>query len=107
MLEKSRAHPEGLNPPETGLADTGDYSAKKVEVCPAAKIEPLIAVKREEHPPDGRDRFTEPMPLADDASPVETLKHKLKTYQPDFHQKGVNFSRIVRFGRWSDLSPTG
>ena len=50
-----------------------------MDLCVAAKIEPLIAVKRDEHHPDWRDRFTEPLPLADDASPVETMKHKLKT----------------------------
>ena len=79
MVEKVQANPEGLNQPETWLADTGYYSEKNVAVCVAAKIEPLIAVKRDEHHPDWRDRFTEPTPLADDASPVETMKHKLKT----------------------------
>jgi len=79
MLEKIHANPEGLNCPDTWLADTGYYSAKNVDLCVAAQIEPLIAVKREEHHPDWRDRFTEPLPLADDASPVETMKHKLKT----------------------------
>ena len=49
MLEKIHANPEGLNGPDTGLADTGDYSAKNVDLCVAAKIEPLIAVKREAH----------------------------------------------------------
>ena len=79
MLEKIHANPEGLNCPDTWLADTGYYSAKNVDLCVAAQIEPLIAVKREAHHPDWRDRFTEPLPLADDASPVETMKHKLKT----------------------------
>ena len=79
MLEKILANPEGLNCPDTWLADTGYYSAKNVDLCVAAQIEPLIAVKRDEHHPDWRERFTEPLPLADDASPVETMKHKLKT----------------------------
>ena len=79
MVAKVQANPEGLNQPETWLADTGYYSAKNVAVCLAANSEPLIAVARDEHHPDWRDRFTEPAPLADDASPVEVMKHKLKT----------------------------
>ena len=79
MVEKVQANPEGLNQPETWLADTGYYSEKNVAACVAADIEPLIAVKRDEHHPGWRDRFTEPAPLAGDASPVETMKHKLKT----------------------------
>ena len=79
MVAKVQANPEGLNRPDTWLADTGYYSAKNVAVCLAAKFEPLIAVKRDEHHPDWRDRFTEPLPLADNASPVEVMKHRLKT----------------------------
>lgn len=79
MVAKVQANPEGLNRPDTWLADTGYYSAKNVAVCLAAKVEPLIAVKRDEHHPDWRDRFTEPLPLADNASPVEVMKHRLKT----------------------------
>jgi len=79
MLEKIRANPEGLNQPETWLADTGYYSAKNVALCVAAKIDPLIAVQRDEHHPDWRERFTEPLPLAGAASPVEIMKHTLKT----------------------------
>jgi transposase len=79
MVEKVQANPEGLNRPETWLADTGYYSEKNVAMCVAADIEPLIAVKRDEHHPGWKERFTEPLPLANDASPVETMKHKLKT----------------------------
>jgi transposase len=79
LVAKVQANPEGLNQPEIWLADTGYFSAKNVDVCLAAKIEPLIAVKRDEHHPDWRERFTEPLPLADDASPVEVMKHQLKT----------------------------
>ncbi|MBZ0095768.1 MAG: IS1182 family transposase [Sulfuricella sp.] len=80
MVAKVRANPEGLNRPGTWLADTGYYSEKNVTTCVAAEIEPLIAVKRDEHHPGWRERFTEPGPLADDASPVEVMKHKLKTW---------------------------
>lgn len=79
MIKKVRSNPEGLNRPETWLADTGYYSEKNVEACVAADIEPLIAVKRDEHHPGWRERFTEPSPLTDNATPVEAMKHKLKT----------------------------
>ena len=72
MVEKVQANPEGLNHPETLLADTGFFSEKKVTACRRAGIKPLIAVKRDEHPPDWRERFT-------DITPVEAMKHALKT----------------------------
>jgi hypothetical protein len=79
MLERVQANPVGLNQPQTWLADTGYYSEKNVAACVAAKIEPLIAVKRDEHHPHWRERFTEPEALAEDASAVEAMKHRLKT----------------------------
>ncbi len=79
MVKKMQANPEGLNQPNTLLADTGYFSEKNVETCIEAKITPLIAVKRDEHHPKWRDRFTEPDVLAEDASSVDTMKHALKT----------------------------
>jgi transposase len=79
MVAKVQANLEGVNRPTIWLADTGYYSEKNVGACVAAGIEPLIAVKREAHHPDWRERFTEPAPLADDATPLETMKHNLKT----------------------------
>lgn len=79
MVEKVQTNPEGLNRPKTWLADTGYYSEKNVATCLAAGIEPLIAVKRDEHHPGWRERFTEPAPLAGEASPVDAMKHALKT----------------------------
>jgi transposase len=79
MVKKVQANPDGLNQPQTWLADAGYYSEKNVTACVTAKIEPLIAVKREAHHPGWRDRFSEPEPLAAGASAVETMKHKLKT----------------------------
>jgi transposase len=79
MVERMQANPEGLNQPETLLADTGYFSQKNVVACIEAKIAPLIAVKRDEHHPQWRERFTEPAPLAGDASPVDMMKHALKT----------------------------
>ncbi len=47
------------------LADTGYCSEKNVTACVTAKIEPLIAVKREAHHPGWQDRFSEPEPHQD------------------------------------------
>ena len=79
MVKKMQANPEGLNQPNTLLADTGYFSEKNAETCIEAKITPLIAVKRDEHHPKWRDRFTEPDVLAEDASSVDAMKHALKT----------------------------
>ncbi len=79
MVEKMQANPEGLNQPDILLADTGYFSEKNVESCVGAKITPLIAVKRDQHHPQWRDRFTEPGALAEDASSVDAMKHALKT----------------------------
>jgi transposase len=79
MVERMQANPEGLNQPDILLADTGYFSQKNVETCVDAKITPLIAVKRDEHHPQWRDRFTEPGTLAENASSVDTMKHALKT----------------------------
>lgn len=79
MVEKVQALPEGMNQPEAILIDSGYFSEKNVTTCEAAKITPLIAVGRERHHPDWRERFTEPEPLAADATPVERMKHRLKT----------------------------
>jgi transposase len=79
MVEKMQANPEGLNQPDILLADTGYFSEKNVESCVGAKITPLIAVKRDQHHPQWRARFTEPGALAEDASSVDAMKHALKT----------------------------
>jgi transposase len=82
MVEKMQANPEGLNQPDILLANTRYFSEKNVETCVDAKITPimpLIAVKRDQHHPQWRDRFTEPETLLEDASPFEVMKHALKT----------------------------
>ncbi|MEY2633182.1 MAG: Orf3 like transposase, partial [Pseudomonadota bacterium] len=79
MVAKIQSLPEGLNQPETILADTGFYSEKNVETCHIAKIQPLIAVGRDGHHPHWRSRFEEAAPLAGPASHVARMKHMLKT----------------------------
>lgn len=78
-LEKIAALPEGLNAPKVLLTDTGFFSEQNVSVCLKANIEPLIAIGREAHHPSWEERFSEPDPLPENATPVDTMKHTLKT----------------------------
>ena len=81
MLEVLGGLPEELGSVEHLLADNGYFSAANVETCVAAKIEPLLAAGRDGHHPHWQDRFTEPPPLAQPASFVDRMKHRLKTLQ--------------------------
>ena len=81
MLEVLASLPEAWGRVKQLLADNGYFSAANVETCVAAKIEPLLAAGRDRHHPHWADRFTEPPPLAEPASAVERMKHRLKTVQ--------------------------
>jgi transposase len=79
MLERLQSNPAGLNQPEYLLADSGYFSESNVNACAKTEVTPLIAVKREAHHPDWRERFSEPDPLPATASHLEQMKHALKT----------------------------
>jgi transposase len=79
MLKSLIDLPATLGRVETLLADTGYCSERNVERTRGAGIEPLIAMGREAHHPAWRERFTEPPPLADGASAIEAMAHRLKT----------------------------
>ena len=79
MLETLAAQPETLGTVERIIADTGFFSGKNLQACEAAKIDPLIAVARDEHHPGWQKRHSEPAPLPDDATPAQTMLHRLKT----------------------------
>ncbi len=79
MLAQLAALPDSLGQVQQLLADTGFYSAKNVQACQAQGIDPLIAVKRENHHPAPHERFTEPAALPADATPAQAMAHKLKT----------------------------
>jgi len=81
MLEVLGALPEELGRVEHVLADNGYFSAANVETCVAAEIDPLLAAGRDGHHPHWEDRFTEPPALAEPASDVDRMKHRLKTLQ--------------------------
>ena len=63
----------------TLLADTGYFSAANVAACEQAGVMPLIAMRRDQHHLPVFERFTEPPPLADGATAVEAMAHRLKT----------------------------
>lgn len=81
MLEALAGLPEALGCVEQLLTDNGFFSAANVERCVQAKIEPLLAAGRDGHHPHWEERFTEPPPLAEPASAVDRMKHRLKTLQ--------------------------
>ncbi len=50
-----------------------------VDACEAAGIEPLMAVKRDEHHPPVSERFDEPPELPANPTPVQRMTRRLKT----------------------------
>ncbi len=79
MLERLAALPEDLPPPQQLTADTGFFSAANVVACESARIEPLIAIQRDEHHPHWSARFETPPAPPPEATPVERMAHRLKT----------------------------
>ena len=59
MIDKLKALPKELGRVKRLLADSGYLSEANVEHCAAAKIEPLIAMKRERHNASWKERFAE------------------------------------------------
>lgn len=70
ILKQLDRLPESLGNADTLLADTGYYSARNVEACEQAGIDPHIAVKREHHHTPPLERFTEPATLDEDATQI-------------------------------------
>ena len=68
-----------LGPIEALVAGTGYCSEKNVEACEARDITPFMAVAREEHHPDWRQRHTEPEALPENATRMQAMIHRLKT----------------------------
>ena len=81
MLKVIAGLPEELGSVERMLTDNGYFSAGNVDRCEEANIEPMFASGRDKHHPHWEDRFTEPLPLAEPASAVDRMKHRLKTIQ--------------------------
>ena len=79
MLATLKAQAGVLGTVECLIADSGYCSEKNIKACEAAGIDPLIAVARDEHHPGWRERHSEPAPLPEGATPVQTMSHRLKT----------------------------
>src|SRR5271156_1549518 len=79
MLEKIGALPEALGKVENLLAASGFFSARKVDVCKRAGVEPVIAMGRQPHHPPLSERFEKAPDAPEDPTPVEAMAHKLKT----------------------------
>lgn len=79
MLEKLQALPDELRQPKQFLADAGYFSEANVGACEEAGIEPLIALKRDEHHPHWSERFGEPPAPAPEATALERMANRLKT----------------------------
>ena len=79
ILEQLKALPAELGKPDNLVADTGYFSEANVNACGEQQITPLIAVSREAHHPEPMARFTEPPPLKEEATAVETMRHLLLT----------------------------
>lgn len=79
MLATLAAQPQTCGAVERVIADTGFYSEANVQACEAAKIEPYIAMARNEHHPNWRERHSEPAPLPDNATTAQVMSHRLKT----------------------------
>jgi transposase len=79
-LEQLKELPKDIAQPEQLLADTGYCSEHNVKSCETAQIEPMIASKREQHHTPVLERFADDPPaLQADATPMERMKHRLKT----------------------------
>ena len=79
MLKVLQEQAPKLGDAQTLIADTGYCSETNVKACEEAKIEPLLAVARQDHHPHWRARFTEPVPLPEDATAMQAMTHRLST----------------------------
>jgi transposase len=80
LIDKLKKLPKQLGRVQRVLADSGYLSEANVEHCAAAKVEPLIAMKRERHNARWKERFAEdPKAPPDSASAMEKMAHRLKT----------------------------
>jgi transposase len=79
LIDQLKALPKTLGRVKRVLADSGYLSEANVEHCAAAKIEPLIAMKRERHNASWRERFAqEPNAPPDSASAMQKMAYRLK-----------------------------
>jgi len=78
-LESLNVLPEPLGTVDSLLTDAGYFSEANVESCLEEEILPYISASRDAHNQSLKERFAEPDPLPEGASPVTQMKHRLKT----------------------------
>jgi hypothetical protein len=71
--------PQGFGTVTDLIADNGYFSEDNVKLCQENRVTSYIAVNREKHHPPVMDRFQEPVPLHDNATALDSMKHRLKT----------------------------
>jgi transposase len=79
MIKVLQERAPKLGDADTLVADTGYCSENNINACKQAKIEPLLCVARQDHHPHWRERFTEPAALAQDATAMHAMTHRLST----------------------------
>jgi hypothetical protein len=79
MLGKIAELPDVLGKVGALLADNGYFSEGNVNACAAAGIDPVIAMGREAHHASLGERFAEPPPPPQEATPLAAMHHRLKT----------------------------
>jgi transposase len=79
MLGKLAGLADTLGKVEDLLADAGYFSEANVNACDAAGIEPVIATGREAHHPSPEERHAPPPPVPQNPTPLEAMRHRLKT----------------------------
>jgi hypothetical protein len=79
MIKVLQEQAPKLGEVKTLIADTGFCSEKNILACEEAHMQPLIAVARQDHHPHWSERFTEPAALAENATPMQTMVHRLST----------------------------
>jgi transposase len=80
-LQNLAALPEKLGKVDALAVDTGYFSEGNVNSCEQAHIVPYIAAERDKHNQPLKERFSQPQPLPENADPVTTMKHRLKTLE--------------------------
>ena len=80
-LQNLAALPDTLGKVDALAADTGYFSEGNVKSCEQEHIKPYIATERDKHNQSLKERFYQPQPLPENADPVTTMKHRLKTLE--------------------------
>ena len=79
LLDKLAGLPADFGQPDTVLADAGYFSEANVAACAKAGLDPLIAPGRDAHHPAVNDRLAPAPPLPADPTPLDAMRHRLKT----------------------------